>query len=128
MKKSIKVTPKKRRGRPATGRDPHVTSRMPSALIADVEAWAIANDTTRSEALRRLVELGLTVKSRGSPKSEDAKRRLGTKERARELAGATIDEMTDTTASADDQGNRRRRLIQGPEEFQRMRRDRPNRK
>jgi hypothetical protein len=56
------VTPKKRRGRAATGRDPHVTSRMPAALIAEVEAWASANDTSRSEAFRRLVELGLKVK------------------------------------------------------------------
>jgi hypothetical protein len=59
MKKSIKVTPKKRRGRPATGRDPHITARMPSALIVEVEAWAAANDASRSEAIRRLVELGL---------------------------------------------------------------------
>jgi hypothetical protein len=62
MKKSIKVTPKKKRGRPATGRDPHVTSRMPSGLLAEVEAWATANDTTRSAAFRRLVELGLKAK------------------------------------------------------------------
>jgi hypothetical protein len=62
MRKSIKVTPKKKRGRPATGRDPHVTSRMPAALIADVEAWAAANDTSRSDAFRRLVEIGLKAK------------------------------------------------------------------
>jgi hypothetical protein len=59
MKKSIKVVPKKRRGRPATGRDPHVAARMPAELIARIEAWAEANDTTRSDAFRRLVELGL---------------------------------------------------------------------
>jgi len=35
---------------------------MPPALIAEVEAWATANDATRSEAIRRLVELGLRVK------------------------------------------------------------------
>jgi hypothetical protein len=64
MKKSIKVSPKKRRGRPATGKDPHVTSRMPAAMIAEVEAWAAANATTRSEAFRRLVEIGLKAKAR----------------------------------------------------------------
>jgi hypothetical protein len=37
---------------------------MPSALIAEVEAWAEANDTSRSDAFRRLVELGLKVKSK----------------------------------------------------------------
>ena len=62
MKRSITVTPKKKRGRPATGRDPHVTSRMPQPLIDQVEAWAVTNDTGRSEAIRRLVELGLKAK------------------------------------------------------------------
>jgi hypothetical protein len=32
---------------------------MPPALIAEVEAWATANDTSRSDAFRRLVEFGL---------------------------------------------------------------------
>jgi hypothetical protein len=63
MKKSIKVAPKKRRGRPSSGgRDPHVTIRMPRTLIAEADAWAAANDTVRSEAVRRLVELGLKAK------------------------------------------------------------------
>jgi Ribbon-helix-helix protein, copG family len=35
---------------------------MPASLIAEVEAWAEANDTSRSDAIRRLVELGLKVK------------------------------------------------------------------
>jgi len=60
MKKSKRVSPK-RRGRPLTkgGRDPHVAARMPPALIAEVEAWASTNDTSRSDAFRRLVEFGL---------------------------------------------------------------------
>jgi len=63
MKKSIKVAPKKRRGRPPSGgRDPHVTIRMPKALIEEADAWAAANGTVRSEAIRRLVELGLKAK------------------------------------------------------------------
>jgi hypothetical protein len=63
MKKSIKVAPKKSRGRPPSGgRDPHVTLRMPRELIAEADAWAAAHDTGRSEAIRRLVELGLKVK------------------------------------------------------------------
>jgi hypothetical protein len=35
---------------------------MPAELIAEVEAWASANDATRSEAIRRLVEIGLKAK------------------------------------------------------------------
>jgi hypothetical protein len=60
---SIKVTPKKKgRGRPATGKDPHVTLRMSQGLIDQVDMWAIHQETGRSEAIRRLVELGLKSK------------------------------------------------------------------
>jgi hypothetical protein len=31
-------------------------------MIAEVDAWAAASDTGRSEAIRRLVELGLKAK------------------------------------------------------------------
>jgi Ribbon-helix-helix protein, copG family len=60
MAKSIKVQPKKR-GRPATGRDPLVGARFPPPLIETIDAWAAASEqpVTRSEAIRRLVELRL---------------------------------------------------------------------
>ncbi len=60
MKKSITVMPK-RRGRPATGRDPSVVVRFPPVLTEAVDAWArkAGDDVSRSEAIRRLVELGL---------------------------------------------------------------------
>jgi metal-responsive CopG/Arc/MetJ family transcriptional regulator len=35
---------------------------MPEAMIAEVDAWAVAHETSRSEAIRRLVELGLKAK------------------------------------------------------------------
>ena len=63
MKKSIKVMPKKR-GRPPTGKDPQIVARMPAISIASVDAWAVANGITRSEAIRRLVELGLKAKGK----------------------------------------------------------------
>jgi hypothetical protein len=56
-----KVTPK-RRGRPATGKDPLVSTRMPTVLIADIDAWADRSDIKRSEAIRRLVEIALRQK------------------------------------------------------------------
>jgi hypothetical protein len=62
MKKSIKAMPKKGRGRPATGKDPQVVVRMPRTLIDDADAWAETNATGRSEAIRRLVELGLKAR------------------------------------------------------------------
>jgi hypothetical protein len=49
---------------PATGKDPQVVVRMPQTLIEEADAWAAANDTIRSEAIRRLVELGLKAKGK----------------------------------------------------------------
>ena len=58
-----KVTPK-RPGRPATGKDPARTFRLSDEFIANVDAWAAAQDDEpgRSEAIRRLVEIGLKAK------------------------------------------------------------------
>jgi len=55
---------RKKRGRPATGVDPLVGVRIPKETIAEIDAWARSNDTTRSEAIRRLVERGLKGKGK----------------------------------------------------------------
>jgi hypothetical protein len=47
-------------GRPATGNDPVVSHRMPRELIEHVEAWADAHKISRSDAIRRLIESGLS--------------------------------------------------------------------
>jgi hypothetical protein len=63
MKKStIKVDQKRGRGRPATGRDPMVSSRIPVGTVDEIDKWAEKNETTRSDAIRRLVEIGLKAK------------------------------------------------------------------
>jgi hypothetical protein len=65
MKKSINVDKKKRgRGRPATGHGTMVSSRIPPAIVEVIDGWASKNDTTRSDAIRRLVELGLKAKAK----------------------------------------------------------------
>lgn len=65
MGKSITVH-QKRRGRPATGRDPAVTIRIPKDVLEAVEAWAGRQDDTpaRSPAIVRLVEIGLKAKGK----------------------------------------------------------------
>jgi hypothetical protein len=73
---------------------------------------------SRSEAIRRLVELGLTVQTKGRQSNE------GQRNRAREMASSAIDSMTDTTAHPNEQDNRKRRLLKGPEEFRDVRMDR----
>jgi len=55
--------PKKRPGRPATGTDPLVSARLPEAVITAIDEWAERHGAeSRSEAIRRLVELGLKGK------------------------------------------------------------------
>lgn len=60
MAKSIKANLKKR-GRPATGKDPMIGARFAPSTVAAIDAWAddSGDGCTRSEAIRRLVELGL---------------------------------------------------------------------
>lgn len=116
------------RGRPSTGgRRDGVLVRFEREQIDALDAWIARQPAppSRPEAIRRLVELGLgkpvptiTVTSTANASSE----------RAREMAGNTIDKLKDAKASPDDQINRKRRLVKGPEEFQNVRRDRPNRK
>jgi hypothetical protein len=63
MAKAISVRHEKR-GRPATGKTPTATLRLPEHLSYQIEAWSRkqSDRPTRSEAIRRLVELGLKVK------------------------------------------------------------------
>jgi hypothetical protein len=60
MTKSIAGIPKKR-GRPATGRDPQIAIRFPAYIIEQVDGWAAKNSLSRSEAIRQFVERGLAA-------------------------------------------------------------------
>ncbi|MBR1277735.1 hypothetical protein [Bradyrhizobium sp. AUGA SZCCT0283] len=121
MKKSISVN-RKSRGRPKKkgGVYPVTALRLPPALGAAVDVWASGqpDGPTRSEAIRRLVELGLTVKTKSAP-SERQRAALA------DLASKAIDSLTAETADNDEKASRKRRLIKGPEEFQQVRVDRP---
>jgi hypothetical protein len=96
---------------------------MPTELIVQVEAWATANDTSRSDAFRRLVDLGLTVKTSATPVGK-----LGRGLRAQELATKTIEKIIDPAAPPEEQARRRRRLTKSPEEFRETRVDLPKAK
>ena len=122
MAKSIKVEPKKR-GRPATGKDPLMGFRASPVMRASVVKWAEnqPDKPTLSESIRRLVELGLTVKTKSAP-SERQRAALA------DLASKAIDSLTVGTADSDEKASRKRRLIKGPEEFREARVDRPGKK
>jgi len=126
MKKSIFAN-RNSRGRPKKkgGVYPVTAVRLSPAVGAEVDNWTgLQGDApTRSEAIRRLVELGLTVKTPARPVSKTS-RRL----RAQELAAQAIEKMIDPSAPADERDHRRRRLTKGPPEFREDRVDLPTTK
>jgi hypothetical protein len=115
--------PKKKRGRPATGRDPVTAIRLPEDLRVRVEAWAAKQPDTpsRSEAIRRLVEHGLVAARVDNPINKSAGKAAG-------LAGEMVDYLSDQSAPADLREKRKRRLLKGPSEFREMRTDLPKTK
>jgi hypothetical protein len=99
--------------------------RLSDEFMASVDAWAKRQTDApgRSEAIRRLVELGLKVKTPARPISKPG-RRL----RAQELARNAIEKIIDPTALPEERAQRRRRLTKGPPEFREHRVDQPRAK
>lgn len=86
-----------------------------------IDAWRRkqSDRPTRSAAIRRLLAQSLSA----SP----AVQRTSTKAavRASQMAGTEVDRLADTSASAQEQAKRKRRLLSGPQEFRKFRKDRP---
>jgi len=119
MAKPISVK-RKRAGRPATGTEPLYGVRISDTLMKQIMDWGKVQGATRSEAIRRLVELGLTVKKAARPVS-----RPGRRTRAQELAKEAIEKMIDPATPPEEKAKRRRRLTKGPTEFREDRVDQP---
>jgi hypothetical protein len=102
-----------------------VTIRLPQEVLDGVATWATkqADELNRSQAIRRLVELGLETRTPAKPT-----RKASNKTRAAELAAKVVDKMIDPTAPADERAQRRRRLTKGPPEFREDRVDLPKAK
>ena len=110
---------RKKRGRPATGQDPVVPVRLPPEIIKKIELWGAKQPEparSRSETIRSLVEMALA-------KAETA--RSG-RVKSAQLAGQTIDVITDPAAAPEERAKRKRRLLKGPKEFRDLRGDAPN--
>lgn len=124
MAKSITVNANKR-GRPVTtGTGTIVGVRMLDRPLAALDAWISDQkdpELSRPEAIRRLVELGLTV----TPKVRPTER---ARARAAELAVKAINKIGDPTAHPEQHARRQHRLTKGPEEFREVRVDRPKAK
>ena len=107
--------------RPGSGRDAISAVKMSERLTADVDAWAEAHDTVRSDAIRQLVELGLGVPSSGDsagavPRDPAA---------IEDWAVRQIDQLLDPALPTVERERRIRRLTEGPPEFSDERIDLP---
>jgi Arc/MetJ-type ribon-helix-helix transcriptional regulator/predicted transcriptional regulator len=94
--KSIKVIPKKR-GRPATGKDPLIALRLPPGMIEAVDDWGCQRGTpSRSEAIRDLIERGLQKKEQVATVTHDLDQhaRIFRKAQEHHKRGEALDEGT----------------------------------
>ena len=103
---------------------PTTTLRLPERLSEQIDAWAHeqADAPGHSEAIRRLVGLGLTVKAKAKQPSASRAHR------AKELATKTIEKISDPAAPPEELAQRRRQLTKGPAEFREHRVDLPKAK
>jgi hypothetical protein len=124
MKKRTRVK-QKVMGRPRTGITPLMGFRADPVIRASIVRWAEkqSDQPTLSEAIRRLVEIGLKAGAAARP-VEQSSRRL----RAQQLAANTIEKIIDPSAPAEERAQRRRRLTKGPPEFRADRVNQPKAK
>jgi Arc/MetJ-type ribon-helix-helix transcriptional regulator len=118
MKPPNKSIAQNKPGRPPTGQDPFSAIRLPPKLTAAIDKWAEENGvSSRSEAIRRLLELGLAA-------SQPLRwRNLEAASRALELAAQEIDKLIDPSTPDEERKTRKRRLLKGPKEFRDIRGD-----
>ena len=95
--------------------------KMSRGLTADVDAWAEAHDTVRSDAIRQLVEFGLSSTSSVDPLG--AARRDSVE--IEDLAVEQIGLLLDPSLPIAERERRIRRLTAGPPEFSDERIDLP---
>jgi hypothetical protein len=81
-----------------------------------VDAWSArqSDEPARSEAICRLVKLGLASAQRTGARTNKAAK-------ASELAGREIDRLGDPSATNEERQLRKRRLLKGPKEFRDIR-------
>jgi hypothetical protein len=94
---------------------------MSERLTADVDAWAQAHGTVRSDAIRQLVELGLSA----APASAAANMAPCNPVEIEDLAVRQIDQLLDPSLATAERERRIRRLVEGPPEFSDERIDLP---
>jgi hypothetical protein len=95
--------------------------KLSAGLTADIDAWASVHVINRSEAIRRLIELGL--------KSEAMAMRVSRRDAVavEALAASLINQFIDPDTPQEERERRIHRLTEGPPEFVDLRIDLPKR-
>lgn len=106
------------RSKSRNNRDAPIGFRPTPLLRAAIVKWAERQGErlTLSQAVCQLVESGLKVREEGRSGHRQGRR-------ARRMAGETIDDMINATMTDDVKAARKRHLLDGPQEFSRVRVD-----
>jgi hypothetical protein len=99
--------------RPTADREAISAVKLSERLTADVDAWAEAHDTVRSDAIRQLVELGLSATAPAAAAAPGSCNPA----RSENLAVRQIDRLLDPSLPTEERERRIRRLTEGPPEF-----------
>ncbi len=105
------------------GHDAISAVKLSQQLTADIDAWAEAHNTVRSDAIRQLVEIGLHASSLHPAQGGEPIREHEAE--IEQEAAAQIGQMLDPSLPPDERERRMRRLIEGPPEFSHQRIDLP---
>ena len=119
--KKAKAIKQKAIGRPS---NPLMGFRADPMTRAAIDKWARnqPDKPTLSQAIRQLVELGLSVKARSKQTSR------ARANEANAMAADQLDRLADPSATAEEQATSKGQLLRGPEEFRKLRIDRPQRR
>ncbi len=104
-------------------RNPVSAVKLPAVLTASIDAWASAHAINRSEAIRRLVELGLQSETTASVRLVSHHDAVAVEE----LAASQLDQFIDPETPQEERERRIHRLTEGPPEFVDLRIDLPKR-
>jgi hypothetical protein len=123
--KSQNIKGKRGRGRPPTGKGEPLLVRVQPRQLAALDAWIWRQSPkpTRAEAIRKLVDAGLSI----DPNNSHRMRKQATT-KASELAARTVERVSDKSVPPEEQARRKRVLIRGPKEFRDIRADQPKTK
>ena len=99
--------------RPSADRDAISAVKLSEGLTAQVDAWAEAHDMARYDAIRHLVQLGLSAPPSGAPPDSSLRDPVDIEN----LAVRQIDQLLDPSLPTAERERRIRRLTEGPPEF-----------